>query len=80
MRVERLDHLGLLAAVMKDLGLIDTIDTRLVPDEQEVITPGQASDLLPRLFGELRRGRRPSSPSPFFVRERESQEPQGSAS
>ena len=41
-RVERLDHLGLLAAVMKDLGLIDMIDTRLVPDEQEVITPGEA--------------------------------------
>ena len=41
-RVERLDHLGLLAAVIKDLGLIDMIDTRLVPDEQEVITPGEA--------------------------------------
>src|SRR5215471_868214 len=41
-RVERLDHLGLLAAVIKDVGLIDMIDTRLVPDEQEVITPGEA--------------------------------------
>jgi len=41
-RVERLDHLGLLAAVIKDLGLIDMIDTRLVPDAQEVITPGEA--------------------------------------
>src|SRR5262244_661804 len=41
-RVERLDHLGLIASVMKDLGLIAMIDRRLVPDEQEVITPGEA--------------------------------------
>ena len=41
-RVERLDHLGLIASVIKDLGLIDMIDRRLVPDEQEVITPGEA--------------------------------------
>jgi transposase len=41
-RVERLDHLGLIASVIKDLGLIAMIDTRLVPDEQEVITPGEA--------------------------------------
>src|SRR5262245_41723210 len=41
-RVERLDHLGLIASVIKDLGLIDMIDERLVPDEQEVITPGEA--------------------------------------
>jgi transposase len=41
-RVERLDHLGLLASVIKDLGLIDMINKRLVPDDQEVITPGEA--------------------------------------
>src|SRR5215216_1048743 len=41
-RVERLDHLGLIAAVIKDLGLIDMIDRRLVPDAQERITPGEA--------------------------------------
>jgi transposase len=41
-RVERLDHLGLLAAVIKDLGLIAMIDTRLVPDEQAALTPGEA--------------------------------------
>src|SRR5918912_418803 len=41
-RVERLDHLGLIASVIKDLGLIDMIDARLLPDEQEVITPGEA--------------------------------------
>ena len=41
-RVERLDHLGLIASVIKDIGLIDMIDRRLVPDDQEVITPGEA--------------------------------------
>ena len=41
-RVERLDHLGLIASVIKDLGLIDMIDRRLVPDEQERITSGEA--------------------------------------
>ena len=41
-RVERLDHLGLIASVIKDLGLIDMIDTRLVPDAQEKITSGEA--------------------------------------
>jgi Domain of unknown function (DUF4277) len=41
-RVERLDHLGVIVSVLKDLGLIDMIDTRLVPDQQELITPGEA--------------------------------------
>ena len=41
-RVERLDHLGLIASVIKDLRLIDMIDRRLVPDEQERITSGEA--------------------------------------
>jgi transposase len=40
--VERLDHLGLIAHVIKDFGLISMIDTRIVPDEQEEITPGEA--------------------------------------
>jgi transposase len=40
--VERLDHLGLIAEVIKDIGLIDMIDARLVPDSQEEITPGEA--------------------------------------
>ena len=41
-RVERLDHLGLIASTIKDLGLIDMIDARLAPNEQEVLTPGEA--------------------------------------
>jgi transposase len=40
--VERLDHLGLIACMIKDLGLISMIDARLVPDEQQEITPGEA--------------------------------------
>jgi transposase len=40
--VERLDHLGLLASVIKDLGLMDMMDSRLMPDEQERLTPGEA--------------------------------------
>ena len=41
-RVERLDHLGLMASVINDLGLVSMIDARLKPDEQEAITPGEA--------------------------------------
>jgi transposase len=40
--VERLDHLGLIACMIKDLDLISLLDARLVPDEQEEITPGEA--------------------------------------
>jgi transposase len=40
--VERLDHLGLIASIIKDVGLISMIDARLVPDAQEEITPGEA--------------------------------------
>ena len=42
LRVKRLDHFGLIAAVIKDLRLIEMIDARLVPDDQEEITPGEA--------------------------------------
>jgi transposase len=41
-QVERLDHLGVIASVIKDLGLVDMINARLVPDQQEVLTPGEA--------------------------------------
>jgi transposase len=41
-RVERLDHLGLMASVINDLGLVSLIDARLKPDDQEEITPGEA--------------------------------------
>jgi len=35
LRVERGDHFGLMASVIKDLRLIERIDACLVPDEQE---------------------------------------------
>jgi transposase len=41
-RVERLAHLGVMASVIQDVGLIDLINARLVPDAQEVLTPGDA--------------------------------------
>jgi len=41
-RVDRLDHLGLIASVINDLGLVRRIDACLPPDAQEAITPGEA--------------------------------------
>jgi transposase len=40
--VERLDHLGVVASVIKDLGIIEMLDTRLYVHEQEEITTGEA--------------------------------------
>ncbi len=40
--VERLEHLGLVACMIKDVGLIRLIDARLMPDAQAEITPGEA--------------------------------------
>jgi transposase len=40
--VERLDHLGVVASVIKDLGLIEMIDARLGRHDQEEITVGEA--------------------------------------
>src|SRR6059058_2249156 len=40
--VERLDHLGIVASVIKDLGLIEMIDARLLLHDQEEITAGEA--------------------------------------
>ena len=40
--VERLDHLGVVASVIKDLGIIKMIDARLPHHDQEEITTGEA--------------------------------------
>jgi transposase len=37
-----LDHLGIIAGVIKDLGIIEMIDRRIVPDDQEEISTGEA--------------------------------------
>ena len=63
-RVERLDHLGVIASLIKDLGLIDMIDTRLVPDEQEMITPGEAVAAM--ILNGLGFANRPLSLTPQF--------------
>jgi transposase len=62
--VERLDHLGVMASVIKDLGLIDMINARLVPDAQEVLTPGEA--LAGMILNGLGFANRPLSLTPQF--------------
>src|ERR1700756_3534005 len=62
--VERLDHVGLIASVSTDLGRIEMIDTRLVPDEQEEITPGEA--MAGMLLNGLGFSNRPLSLTPQF--------------
>jgi len=64
LRVERLDHFGLVACVIKDLGLIEMIDSRLVPDEQEAITPGEA--VAGMMLNSLGFTQRPLSLTPQF--------------
>jgi transposase len=41
-KVERLDHLGIIASVIKDLGIIEIIDRRIEPDSQQEVTTGEA--------------------------------------
>jgi transposase len=41
-KVERMDHLGIVAGVIQDLGIIDMIDSRIPPDGREDITTGEA--------------------------------------
>jgi transposase len=62
--VERLDHLGLLASVINDLRLIEMINARLVPNEQEEITPGEA--VAGMLLNGLGFANRPLSLTPQF--------------
>lgn len=62
--VERLDHLGILSEVIKDLGLIRMIDTRLVPDELEELTPGEA--IAGMILNSLGFSNRPMTLTPQF--------------
>jgi len=41
-KVEDIDHLGIVAGVIQDLGIIEIIDSRITPDEREEITTGEA--------------------------------------
>src|SRR5215831_6628575 len=40
--VERLDHLGVIASVIKELGIVEKVDARLGLHDQEEITAGEA--------------------------------------
>jgi transposase len=41
-KVERIDHLGIVGGVIQDLGIIEMIDSRISPDKREEITTGEA--------------------------------------
>jgi transposase len=64
MSVERLDHLGVVASVIKDLGLIEMIDTRLGRHKEEEITTGEA--VAGMILNGLGFSKRPLSLTPQF--------------
>jgi transposase len=66
--VERLDHLGIIAGVIKDLGLIEMIDTRVGLDDQEGITTGEA--IAGMILNGLGFSDRPMSLTPQFFANR----------
>ena len=63
-RVERLDHLGVIAGVIKALGIVELIDSRIDSDEQEAITTGEAISGM--LLNGLGFSDRPMSLTPQF--------------
>jgi len=66
LKVERLDHLGIISGVIKELGLIEKIDARIVPDADEAITTGEA--VAGMILNGLGFSQRPLSLTPqFFV-------------
>ena len=64
--VERLDHLGVIAGVIKDLGLVELIDSRIEVDEKEEITTGEA--ITGMILNGLGFSDRPMSLTPNFSR------------
>ena len=66
-RVERLDHLGVIAGVIKELGIVELIDSRIDSDEQEAITTGEAISGM--LLNGLGFSDRPMSLTPQFFSE-----------
>ncbi len=63
-RVERLDHLGIVAGVIHDLGIIEMIDSRIEPDEREEISTGEA--IAGMILNGLGFSNRPISLTPQF--------------
>lgn len=66
--VGRLDHLGLIAGVIKDLRIIEMIDARIEPDEREHITTGEA--IAGMVLNGLGFSNRPPSLTPQFFANR----------
>lgn len=62
--VERLDHLGVIAGVIHDLGIIPKIDQRIPPDDQEEITTGEG--IAGMILNGLGFSNRPVSLTPQF--------------
>jgi len=66
LQVERLDHLGIISGVIKDLGIIERIDDRIVPDVEEEISTGES--VAGMILNGLGFTQRPLSLTPqFFV-------------
>jgi len=65
-KVERIDHLGIVAGVIQDLNIIDMIDSRITPDEREEITTGEA--IAGMIINGLGFSDRPMSLIPILVR------------
>ena len=62
--VERIDHLGIVAGVIKDLGIIEMIDTRIPKDSKENISAGEA--IAGMILNGLGFSNRPLSLTPQF--------------
>ena len=63
-KVQRTDHLGIVAGVIQDLGIIEMIDSRITPDEREEITTGEA--IAGMIINGLGFSNRPMSLTPQF--------------
>ena len=64
MEISRLDHFGIIAGVIKDLGIIETIDDHIEPDAREEITAGEA--VAGMILNGLGFSQRPISLTPQF--------------
>jgi transposase len=63
-KIERLDHLGLISGVIKDLRIVEMIDSRITTDDQEEITTGEA--IAGMIINGLGFSNRPLSLTPQF--------------
>jgi len=63
-KVERIDHLGIVAGVIQDLNIVDMIDSRITPDKREEITAGEA--IAGMIINGLGFSDRPTSLTPQF--------------